>query len=407
MHRESDGGNNMRFQQYMFSLLLGSVLFTYAGGCNPRSKEETARNLKDTSLENYQVELLNIAFEAASAMPANPHIKSRSQMQEVVVMACLDLGQPKRALGYIEQISNWRRGMCYAELALYCAKHDYKNQAKQFSDLAIEISQETEEWRKDQIKSKISKTHALLRQNHEASESENMSQIEAMTFPVDSFDKEMEELEKLVSTNNFDVIRSALGEYIELYNRFYTNIERRALIDEKIKASWATMPISIRIDFLMELIDCSLTHKDKPKALELVNEAEAMMDSATWQFRYEIPLMAGLAEFRFLADEKESAKRQIQEALNLFDTNRNKIVNIYRARMLRSIAETYQTMGETTIAHDLYKRVLEAGIENPNSRPRAEDLAATCCSMALHKVDPGVELSGRIHEICDSLGEPW
>lgn len=410
--REPDGWNNMKLRLYIFSLLLGTVLFACEGGCNPPTEEGTAPKLNDTPLENYQGELLNIAFEAASAMPLKPHIKSRSKTQEVVVLACLDLEQPNRALGYIEKIKNWRRELCYAELALYCAKHEFKDQAKQFSDMAMKVPQNTEYCRKEQIESKVSKIDALLKQtekpeqNPEASESE-VPQTETTSQPEDSFDKKMKELEKLVSTKNFDIVRSALGVYIELYNRHYTDIERRTLIEDKIKAAWTSIPMTTRIDSLKKLANHSLNHKDKTKALELVNEAEAIMDSATWQLRYEIPLIAGLAELRFLAGDKESARKKIQETLNLFDTNREKIVNIYWARVLRSVAETYQAIGETAIAHDIYERALEAGIENPNSRPRAEDLAAICCSMALHKAEPGVELLGRIHEICDGLGDPW
>jgi hypothetical protein len=64
-------------------------------------------------------------------------------------------------------------------------------------------------------------------------------------------------------------------------------------------------------------------------------------------------------------------------------------------------------MGNISRAIELYKRTIEAGIENPNSRPRAEDLSATCCSMALHNVKPDAELLSRISQIRDGLGDPW
>jgi hypothetical protein len=64
-------------------------------------------------------------------------------------------------------------------------------------------------------------------------------------------------------------------------------------------------------------------------------------------------------------------------------------------------------MGDTAAALAVYKQAVEAGMENPNSRPRAEDLAATCCSMAVHAVQPDAELFARIREICAGLSDPW
>jgi hypothetical protein len=53
------------------------------------------------------------------------------------------------------------------------------------------------------------------------------------------------------------------------------------------------------------------------------------------------------------------------------------------------------------------RRFVEEGVENPNSRPRAEDLSATCRSMALHAVEPDADLWKRMRQIGDGLGPPW
>jgi tetratricopeptide (TPR) repeat protein len=157
----------------------------------------------------------------------------------------------------------------------------------------------------------------------------------------------------------------------------------------------------------MELVDFSLAHEDKAKALELVNEAGKMIDSASWQPRFLIPLKARLSALRFRAGDEIPAQAQMQDALDFFFTNQEKIVNIDKAQLLRSLAEAYQAMGDNAAALDIYKRAIEAGVENPNSRPRAEDLAATCCSMALHMVEPDMKLLNRIREIHDGLNDPW
>src|SRR5215813_3973758 len=78
----------------------------------------------DKPLLAFQSELLDLAFKTATALPTEPHIKNRSRAQESVVDTCFQLDQPHRAAGYIQGIDNWRRGLAYADLALYCAQHE-------------------------------------------------------------------------------------------------------------------------------------------------------------------------------------------------------------------------------------------------------------------------------------------
>ena len=407
----------MRARSCFCCLSVVGCFFAFAAGCDSHDETTSTGSVKDVRLETYKADLLNIAFDAASAMPANPHIKSRSLAQEKVVTACLELEQPERALKYIEQIDNWRRGAGFADLALYHVRHGaMKKKVEMYLDRSAEFADQTEDWRRDLIRVKIAQTHELLGQHQQAlalaanledSQSGKVARVKAMTQPSESFDEQMKELDALVSTGNFDIVKNALGAYRELFNRFYTDTERRALIKSRLKASWGNMPISIRIDLLMELASSSLAHVDRETAFGLVNETGRMMESASWQPRFEIPLRAGLAELRFAAGDEKRARADLLDALDMFDANRQGIVNIDKAGILRSVAEAYQTMGDTEAARKIYRRALEAGIENPNSRPRAEDLAATCCSMALHGVEPGEDLFSRIREILDGLGDPW
>ena len=64
-------------------------------------------------------------------------------------------------------------------------------------------------------------------------------------------------------------------------------------------------------------------------------------------------------------------------------------------------------MGETPEALRLYSMAVEEGAVNINARPRAEDLVATCCSMALRSIEPDAKLKARIQEIRGGLGDPW
>ncbi len=382
---------NKKIYKYLFLLLAG--IYLSLSGCDDESSINIEPQLKSMSIESYQIDLLNIAFEVSSVIPEYPHIKTRCLEQQNTVEACLELNQPQMAFEFIKQITNWRKQLCYANLAFYCAKQDYKQSDVQyFLNLAEQVPDNTEDWRKDHVDSKISQTKNLLEQSKQKS---------------DNYEKAIEELDKLISTGNFDAVQNAIDAYSGLYNKFFSNTERRTFIENKIKSSWEKMPVLVRIEFVLGMSQISLDNGDKEQALKLVNESRKMMDSETWPPRYGIPLLAKIAKYHALSGDRETSKSEIKEALDMYNDNLEQIVNIDKAGVLRPIAEAYIAAGDITNSHNTYKQALEAGIENPNSRPRAEDLSATCRSMALSNVKPEQELLIRINEIKENLSDPW
>ena len=265
-------------------------------------------SLTDKPLAAYQNELLDIAFETASAIPIQPHIKDRSQAQERVVAASLELDQPWRACGLIEKIENWRRGAGYADLAFYCAKHGYTGEVQQYLNLAVQISESAEDWRRDHIRVKIANTYTLLGQTRQAdqyvmgladAESGKVAGVKAMIADEDHFDEQMDALDAFIAPGNFDTVENALKACANLFNRFYDNAERRLLVEEKIKNSWGKLPIFKRVELLTELAGFALDHADQVKALELVNEAQLLMDGAQWRPEHRIPMISKLVKLRF------------------------------------------------------------------------------------------------------------
>jgi tetratricopeptide (TPR) repeat protein len=370
----------------------------------------------DKPLADFQAELLDFAFETATAIPTNPHIKDRSKAQETVVAACLELEQPNRALGYIERIENWRRGSCYADLAFYNARHGFTDQVQSWLDLAAQIADTTEDWRRDTIRVKIAQTHVLLGHPEKAaqfvtdvveSEQGKLADVEAMLGDETSFDDKIADLDAMIATGSFDIIKNALNSYAQLFDRFYADPQRRTRAEEKIRSSWNPLPIFIRFELLLKLANFANENGDQTKALALVDEAQTFLDDYEWPAEHRIPLMARLAETRFRTGARQQARDQADAALAWFEKDRETIVNIYRAETLEPLGRAYHAMGDTAKALFVYKKAVEESIVNRNSRPRAEDLSATCVSMALCAVQPDPELRERILGIRRGLGQPW
>jgi len=382
-------------------------------GCG--RQKNSAAALQNPPLPVFQADLLQTAFDIATAMPVKPHIKDRSRAQYNTVTVALELNQPQRALRYVEKIGNWRKGLGYADYAFYSVGHGVTNSVPHYLQLADEISElATQDWRRDRIKVRIAQTHLLLGQKSasarltadlDPSVSGTVEQVEALL--TDDFDAQMKNLDGLIASKNFDLVKNALFACAQLYDRFYEEVDRRETVEQKIKDSWNPMPYTIRLDLLQNLAETALRHADAVTALERVHDAQTLMDSVTWPAEYRIPLAARLAVLCFRAGDEETARSRLAELPAQYDEEKNTIINIYRAETLTPVAEAFQIAGDTASALKIYRQALDAGVENPNSCPRAEDLSAICLSMALNKVEPDEALRSRIHEIQANLGDPW
>ncbi len=405
----------------------GCLLSSVLTGCDPqqqtgdvsqdKQQQQKIAAPQDKPLASFQTNLLQTAFDFATMIPVVPHIKDRSKAQAAVADICFKLDQPKRALGCIEKNGDWRRGAGYADYAFYCAQHGLTNDVQKYLNLANEISMITDQdWHKDRIRIKISRTHALLGQTElarqfesgvDAVESGKVARVDATLCADDAFNTQAQVLDGLVASGSFDLLKNALYAYTALFDRFYDNADRRSQIEAKIKASWNPLPVFVQIELLMELAGISLDHKDQSKALELVDAGQKIMDGATWRADFKVPLAARLAGLRFRSCDETAAHSAVAALLPFFNEHQSEIINIDKTETLIPVAEALQTMGDVAGALAVYKQAVEAAVENPNSRPRAEDLSAICLSMAKHNVEPDEALWSRIKEIQTNLGEPW
>jgi hypothetical protein len=378
--------------------------------------------LTDAPLAPWRSELLDVAFDAASAFPLNPHVKNRSRAQAEVLATCLELDQAKRVQVRAEEIANWRRGDILAELALRCARQGDAANAEPCSRRALDLANALENdpdeqaWRRDRIRAKVGaalvwlgraeEARALAKQ-FESSESAPVEVAEALLIEPDAFDGKLAAMRKIAASGDLDAVRASLAVCSALYERFYADPDRRALALSTIESCWAKAPLMIRIEVLMDLAETALDHDDGAQALALADRAYRMTVESSWIPEDEIRLCARAAALRARAGDPAVAREQVDAALALFDAESEQIVNIYRAGALRSIAEAYRALGDRDAALALYARALEAGVENPNSRPRADDLCTTCCSMALLNVEPDPMVMERIKAIRAGLAEPW
>ncbi len=122
----------------------------------------------DDSVEEYRLLLLDRAFETATKMRKDPHIKTRSRYQELAVAEALELGQPSRGFLYTLGIENWRKGLGFARLGLHLAEHspgvDVEPLLARAELIATEYQADPnfQEWRRDRIRVTAAQAWVLL-----------------------------------------------------------------------------------------------------------------------------------------------------------------------------------------------------------------------------------------------------
>ena len=414
-------------------LLLPAILtlICLVAGCNKKPQEmngtkaveiiktKEGASISDASLPDFQIQLLELAFETASLIPVNPFIKDRSLAQEKVVDACLKLDLPVRAVRYSDKIDNWRRGLCYANTAKYLVQNGHTaDQVRKGLEIAEQIADmdHGQQWRNDRIKAAIAQTYMLLGQpenaqrfNRHLTDAAEGTTEEQEVLPRDtlSFEEKVSGLDSTIALMNFDLTQAALQAYAELFNAYYTDVEKRNITQTKINEACEKhkIPLPIRMELLIILASIALEHNDQAKTMELVNEAQILLDDYEWPLEKRIPLSANVSELRYKAGGPEQALADLGNALLLYDEHSEEIVDIYQAETIRPIAEAYQCIGDKDKALAVYKKTVEAGMANLNLKPRAEALSSTCGSMALNAVEPDQELVARMNSIKDELGQ--
>ena len=377
--------------------------------------------MADASVAEWKLQLLEVAGAAATAMPAVPHVKTRCQLQEDVVMALLTIGQPVRAEQLADQIVNWRRGVAYGAIARHCGEHGWVGDADRLIAKAKAVLDSTEvkqeqEWRQDAVRSAIASALQAVGRKDAATQvakrvvDPESGKLESLPLaPVATADLEahFKVVDDAIQASNMDVLVTTLGICAQVFDRDYQDAKVRDACEAKIRSARKRIPVQFNIDLLLKLADSAVAHQDRKKAVALLHEAQELVTTSRWVAEDEVKTGARLATAIAAAGDLEGAKVQVRAAFAVFESSQKMIVDIWRAGCLRPIAEAWLRIGDPEKAGLFYGKALEEGVANPNSRPRAQDLVASCLSMVANGYAPDAAMLVRIQAIGKGLGQPW
>jgi hypothetical protein len=394
-----------------------SATFTRSG--NQSAADEATH--REPHLDTWRIELLELAFDAASRLPLDPHIKNRSKIQAEVIDACIELGQLERAERYAAEVANWRKGVAYGELAHQAARRGDIAEADRLSaaardELIASIEAEEQEWRSQSILAKLALTDltlgrddSVLKLEREIEHPERLELVRAKAhvLPEEDLERQLEEYRKLIDSKDFEMMRNALNGALELHERFYeregTRSEIEALVDDGIR----TMPADIRYDLMCRITEHAVQRGDRTHAVERLGAVQRAFDEARWIPEDHVPALARLGALRYRVGSPSLGLGPLGAALGIFEAERDKVPDVFRGDALRPVAEAYLEVGETDAALSVYRKLVEEGALNPNSRPRAQDLVRTALALVTLDVRPDDALNARLHELAGGLGIPW
>jgi hypothetical protein len=387
----------------------------------PPAQPEAVSAPEDAELPAWRRGLLETASRAASSVPEKPHHKTRGKLQDAVMMACFELDQPELALEYARGILDWRRGCGFAEYARYCQAHGHPALIESFLAEAEDIARALNEagdqaWRRDRILVKVALCRIEMgfpleareiEANVEPSESLPLFLAKARLLPAGELQAWLQEARLTATSGGFEGRQSVLQAGGELVRRFYADEAQRKALEEVVRLATNQMPLPIVVEALCALSSAALEAGDLEGAKRYATEAVDACLLSTVTADLKGPCLGRAIEALAQAGGAEAAKEGLEAGLAVYEKERDRLMGIDRADALRGLAQACESLGDRSQATLLYWRVIEEGAENPNARPRAEDLVETLLSMAQVGFEPEPKLIERIEEITAGLRDPW
>lgn len=404
----------MRFTPLLLllSLLAGSVP---ARAAAESTDAKAPAAVPDEPVAAYRVALLELSHEAASAYPLVPHIKNRSRAQQRGVEAAIELGQLGRAERYAKDIANYRRGRAFASVAAALAERGEGAEARRLVAEAEQIADTAgiEPWRRANVRVEMARALAILGETERAEALLKNSPIadagdargvaQARLRVRDDFDSHFQHLTAAVRSDEFFRVHAGLWGLAGLFDIAYEDAEKRDQILAVFDDPPSAIPGGFVVEAMVDMTDTALQHEDRATAGDLLERIEAFTEGKVGSVRYGVPLQARLGELTYRNGQEEEGLAMLEAALSRYEGGASELNPLWRPEVLRPVAEGFAKIGDHDRALAVYRRVVELGAENPNLRPRIDELTATCLSMAVRGVEPDAALFARLRNLTQGL----
>jgi len=361
-------------------------------------------------------DLLDLAFQISTKIPSEPFASDRARMQALVAQVCIKDGSLIQASRYASKIEGWRQGELFALIGQQYANANDAQLARDFAARAMEVAANEIDWRRERIATETAKIYLQLGDSTKASSlvegatQAELGKIETARTAImneSQLDNQADMFDKALVTKNFDLARSAIEGYLVWLDRVSQDQTRTTRALKAIDDALPGLPFDLQVKYEIDLADHLHKNLKRDLAILKLDKATEIFLATTFLPEDVAPLGAMIARARIRMGDPQSARVLLKRFYTEHSTRREGITNLRRATSLRALAEGFCELGDREDAIACYTWALEEGTINPNARPRAEDLGATCISMAEYGISPTPVLMHRIDTIRNSLTDPW
>lgn len=365
---------------------------------------------------------LDIGFAAASKMPSQPHGRTRARLRADIAESALEVGALDACESYLAAVEGWRKPFVTARLAeALAARGNAARAGTKLSEAVAALAPEsaalfTQDWQRDRVRAQVARALIVSGKAEAAasylkdlvpSEASRTLPLEASRTSPANFRAMMAAIDGCLATNDFDRMQFGVEALLSFPTSVMTDSAMFDAVESKCVATVSKFPVEFRAQALTRLAGRALELNEPVRARRLLDAAEASVAAAAMLPEDGLPVRARAVALRHAAGDKEAALVAFSALESEFAARRDRIVDIRRAGVVRAFAEAAWRMDRKSRAAELWLRALEEGNTNPNSRPRAEDLAATCRSIVSVGAVPDAAFLARADALLQGLGDPW
>lgn len=377
---------------------------------------EAAATSPATSEAPWRDALLDSAMQTASSLPEKAHARVKSRLQRDVAETAIETGRTSAAIRYADAIADWRAGEVLALAAQSLARAGRRAEAEACLAKAVDAAGRAEDWMRDQLNTEIGVAFATLGQFEQArrygaiAPAELTGKVEARIVevcPPQDLDRESEAFDRAIATGSLDIVRSGIDGQFAIWARDPGQPARSAHAEESIRGGLRGLPVDLQIRTRLRLADLLARAGRSDDARRELDDAARMFAATELDSELSAPLVRVLAAAQVRHGDVQAARELVQRASKRYQQDAAQLADIDRADYLRSLAEAQLSLGDRDLALRTWAQALEAGCQNPNARPRAEDLCRTCLSMARCGVEPTPTMKATMAQIAGGLKSPW
>jgi tetratricopeptide (TPR) repeat protein len=361
------------------------------------------------------LEALDYAFRFASAIERDP--KDRAKAQELVIGEYLSIGALDEALGRIDAVEGWRRGVVCADLAAVLAKRGRADEARALVGRAEDVRRTLAGWEGQRIEAHVAQALAMLGEGDRlggiASE---LAQGDPLQYAGQAaatvatgravrgdFDAAMRHLAPLEGNDDFEAAWWRTTGLLAVARQEGLARGQRLQALDAARRSADRIPGWKRAEALESIAEDYRLLGRRGRARDALAAAETVIGSMPPDLPEKAPLLANLARARAGAGDGIRARELLKQAEPLVAG----ALVIDQPGIYANVASAYHRLGDAPEARRLYDRALDAAAALQNARPRALAVTAVCRQMGRHGVRLDEATRGRLDSLLIGLGDPW